>query len=195
MKNMNRQLQKLIPIPESPIDISGDGFKENCVQLGIDFPTDYVEFSGIYGSGATCVGIEGDGGDEEEFCPTYRWENFSVYRIGFKNYVDDFFERWDAMREGGDETSFGLFPEKGGLLPFGGRDDVYFTWRTIGKSSNWNVVVMWGFDENDFQEFDMGFSEFLYQLLMKKIEIEGFEPGWNPKTEINFETEVYSFPA
>jgi len=85
----------------------------------------------------------------------------------------------------------GLFPEPGGLLPFGHRDDKYFTWKTDGDPDRWRVVVIWRYDEEGYQEFNMGFLEFLVGFLTLEIHLPGFQLSWDPSTDLSFEPVIY----
>ncbi len=105
-----------------------------------------------------------------------------------------FLERQDAYRKAMEtfDVPLELYPEPGGLLPFGHRDDVYFTWKTDGKANDWKVIVIWLYQNDAYKSFDMGFCQFLTSLLKRKIQVPGFTSKWNPRKDITFEPEVYS---
>ena len=89
------------------------------------------------------------------------------------------------------DVELGLFPEPGGLLPFGHRDDLYFTWKTDGRPDEWKVVALWTYDHDGYKKYDMNFTSFLLNVLTRKTRVPGFTSAWDPKTDISFEPEVY----
>jgi hypothetical protein len=177
---MFSELRRLLPAPHSPIDTDESFLARNTRALGIRFPKDFIAYGKRYGSGTISV-------------KAYSWEIYSPFRPSYPKFVKHFFARQDAYRKACETTdlSLGLFPEPGGLLPFGHRDDVYFTWKTEGESDHWTVTVLWVYNQGGFQAFDMGFSQFLVQLLTRRIRVAGFKSKWSPKTDITFESEVY----
>ena len=178
---MFSDLRRLVPSPHSPIDTDESVLTINATKLSLRFPKDFLDYGKLYGSGTISVNV-------------YDWEIYSPFRLSYPTFVRRFFDRQDAYRKACETTSLplGLYPEPGGLLPFGHRDDVYFTWKTKGEPEQWTVTVLWEYSQGGFQEFNMGFSDFLVQLLTRRIRVAGFRSVWNPKTDIAFESEVYS---
>src|SRR5262245_4197011 len=177
---MIENLRKILPIPESPIDTDESVLKKIAKALKVHFPNDYLEFGRTYGSGTISVGV-------------YEWEIYSPFRLTYPDFVRHFFKRQDAFRRAAETTGLplGLFPEAGGLLPFGHRDDVYFCWKTDGDPNTWPVHVIWEYKEGGYQTFQLHFSEFLVALLTRKVTVAGFKSIWKPKKDITFQPEVF----
>jgi hypothetical protein len=177
---MTNKLRKILPVPVSPIDADESVLPKNMKTLGVHFPNNYLEYGRIYGSGTISVKV-------------YAWEIYSPFRPTYPKFVSRFFKRQDAYRKACETTNvaLGLFPERGGLLPFGHRDDVYFCWKTEGDPEAWIVVVLWEYQKGGYEVFEMSFAEFLVNLLTRKIRVAGFKSRWNPKTDITFVPEVY----
>ena len=80
----------------------------------------------------------------------------------------------EALRElkskhGEREVPYRLFPEPGGLLPFGideNGDGLY--WLTEGPPERWSIVVNEG-RAPEYQRFDMNLPEFLAAILARSI--------------------------
>lgn len=178
---MLNKLTSLIPMPTAPIDTSEKRLTAGSKALAVRLPADFLEYSRTYGSGTIST-------------QAYSWEVYSVFRRTYPAFVAKFFSRQDTYRRAMETTHLplGLYPEPGGLLPFGGRDSVYFCWRTIGEPDEWTVCVLWRYEERGFQLFDLSFSEFLVALLTRKIKVAGYRSRWNPKKDITFESEVYN---
>lgn len=178
---MIEQIQAIIPIPDNPIDIDEDSLQTTQSKLGIEFPADFLDYVRIYGSGTIVIG------------DVYDIEIYSPARKSFQDFVTKFADRQDRYRKatGNEGLPLGLYPEPGGLLPFGHRDDIYFSWKTLGTSDNWPIVVIWQYEPGGFQEFSLGFCTFLIELLTGNIRITPFRSVWNEQAEIQFETEVY----
>jgi hypothetical protein len=176
---MLRELRKLLPVPESPIDTDESVLAQNVEVLNVQFPEDYLSYGRVYGSGTISV-------------RSYSWEIYSPFRTSYPQFVNDFVEAQSVYREAMDNfhVPLGLFPEPGGLLPFGHRDEKYFTWKTDGQPDDWKVVEIWLYEDDGYQEFDMGFTEFLISVLKRTIQIPGFKSDWK-KTDISFTPEVY----
>jgi len=175
------KLTELIPIPTAPIDTSEKGLVAVSKALGVRFPADFLEYSRTYGSGTISAKV-------------YDWEIYSAFRRTYPEFVTRFVARHDAFRRAmeTEHIPLGLFPEPGGLLPFGRRDSVFFCWRTVGRPNDWTVGVIWEYQEGGFQLFDLNFSEFLTAFLARKLHVAGYTTKWNPKKDITFESEVYS---
>lgn len=146
-------------------------------ELGTELPADFIEYSCRYGTG--CIFVR----------DRHRWEMASACRPTFPDYVKEFFEHQDSCREGCDTShiDLALYPEEGGLLPFGNSDSTYFAWRTKGHPDDWNVVKLFDYDEDGYRDFDMNFSEFMGGLVSAKLQIGGICVDWNPKKDVYFE--------
>ena len=179
------ELKKILPIPADPIDTDESVLAQNMKKLGVEFPTDYLEYSRVYGSGK----IRAEG--------AYGWEFYSAFRPSLPEFISGFADTYGPLKDPESKLAQpNLFPEPGGLLPFGRRDDVYFTWKTEGSAKDWKVVVFWGWDsgageDKGRQEFDLNFSDFLVQMLTRKFIVAGFRTPWELETDLSFEPEVY----
>ncbi len=177
------KLHEILSPSNTPIDVEESQLEKTISELGVVFPIDYLKYSQVYGSGTIVVNEE------------YDWEIYSAFRPTFPRFVRRFFDRQDSYRKATENLHIplGLFPEAGGLLPFGHRDDVYFTWKTNGPPDEWTIVVLWLYQEGGYQEFAIGFVEFLVEFLCQRITLEPYQSAtWNPETDISFEPEVFS---
>lgn len=145
----------------------------------IPLPADFLQYSREYGKGTVGVGI-------------YSWTIHSVFHPSYPQFCEGFVWRKASFRisSGNADLPLGLFPEHGGLLPFGHRDDVYFTWKTDGEPDAWHVVVIWLYQPGGYQVFNMGFTEFIVALLTRKIRVAGYNSAWDPATDISFSSHV-----
>ncbi len=180
---MFEELRALIPPPESPIDIAPAQVKLNESALGIRFPSDYLAFGSVYGTGRVFVHL-----DEESF---YFWHIVSPGCSRYLEFVKKFSERHIEERDAYEsfDLPLGIFPESGGLLPFAHRDDLYFTWKTVRDPNDWTVVAIWAYDEGGYMTTDLSFSDFLVFFLTRKLVIKGYEP-WSTE-QILFRPEEF----
>ncbi|MCC9609092.1 SMI1/KNR4 family protein [Blastopirellula sp. JC732] len=171
----------IIPIPEFPIDVDENAMKATQLELGVELPSDFLAYARVFGSGTIVI-------DE-----TYDFEIYSPGRSTFIDFVRKFTDRQNQYRRatGNVNMPFGLFPEPEGLLPFGHRDDMYFAWKTKGDPSEWTIVVIWQFEPGGYQDFAIGFCEFLSGILRQKLRLAPFKTIWDDGAEIQFEPEVY----
>ncbi len=173
-------LQSILHPPSTPIDVDGEALKVNTKVLKTAFPDDFVRYSSLYGSGTIRVG-------------PYSWEIWSAARPNYQSIVSNFSQIHSDLRDALETHAvpLGLFPEAGGLIPFGVRSDVWFTWKTVGSPNEWKVVVLWSYETDSYQLLDMAFSEFLYKLLTRQISVAGFHSEWDV-ADITFTQDVFS---
>jgi len=174
------ELTNLLRPPESPIDVDEAFLRLNEAAFGIAFPKDFVEYSRIYGSGT--IGVT-----------AYSLEVYSAFRPTLPRFVDEFRYCKGEFRKAMQtfDVGLGLFPEPGGLLPFGHRDDHYVAWKTVGESNAWKVFSIWTYDWNGFKAHELTFAEFLVRMLRREIPMPGWRSGWNLETDISFRYEVF----
>lgn len=174
------RLQTVLRPPSAPIDVDRKALWANIESLRISFPDDFLQYSLLYGSGTIRVG-------------PYSWEIWSAARPSYPSTVANFSQIQSELRDALETHAvpLDLFPEAGGLLPFGIRSDVWFTWKTAGHPNEWKVVVLWSYEPDSYQIFDMPFSEFLFKLLTRQISVAGFHTEWNV-ADISFTQDVYS---
>jgi hypothetical protein len=149
-------LQAILKSPEQPRETpKQENWEEVVNRLSLPLPTDYRKYIELYGTGRI---------------DKFLWilNPFSV------NANLNLFEKvrveLDALRElqaSGEFLPYPLFPEKGGLLPFGITDngDVLH-WLTRGAPDEWQVVV----NESrapEYEEFRLGLADFLAQILSR----------------------------
>jgi hypothetical protein len=93
----------------------------------------------------------------------------------------------ELKKDWSDQHPYKLFPEPGGLLPFGGSDngDTLF-WLTLGEPDNWPIVVNAARD-SDYEKFECDMTDFITGVLTRQIRCsifpEGFpsaRPAFNP---------------
>jgi len=184
------EIQKIMPPPANPIDVDPAVLQRNLESLKLTsgLPEDYLRYATLYGSGSPRIHY-----DEPGLGP-HSWDFWSPARPTYPEIVADFFDTKNQYREAMEtfDIPLGLYPEPGGLLPFGvDNSGVWFTWKTIGIPKGWNVVVIYAYDYDEYEEFDMGFSEFLFQWLTKRLP----ERHWNTAewkvTGISFSQNIY----
>lgn len=174
------QLVALVPKPEQSIDIDPNVMHQNEKLLGVTFPSDYIKFALQYGSGELCL-------------ETYGWEIYSPARVNLPNFI----ARFRYTERGGPKpnqkitTPVDWYAQSGEYLPFGSRDAVYFTFKTIGQPDEWTIEVIWNLKQGESQHFDMGFSEFLVRMLKREITVGGFKSPWNV-SDVTYIPEVYN---
>lgn len=153
------RLKEILPPPELKKEASrADEWISVESTIGTELPSDYKEFIDLYGSGSIDRFLT-------IFDPFSRNEN--------TNLLDAIRTKLEALRELQDEfqseRKYAIFPEPGGLLPFGGTDngDVLF-WKTSGKPEAWSVVI----NESrapEYEEFSSCMTDFLVGVLTRTV--------------------------
>ncbi|MDM5247652.1 MULTISPECIES: SMI1/KNR4 family protein [unclassified Lysinibacillus] len=150
-------LEKLKTILSIPDKIYGAGdiakWKEAEKELGTKFPSDYKEFISIYGTGGVC-------GFLWIYSPFSSNENLNFF-IGSKEDNNAYFT---SKQEFPDDFPRNLFPEEGGLLPWGVTDngDV-LNWITSDNPEKWSILVYEGRSGVSY-EYKNSLAEFLYDV-------------------------------
>lgn len=134
-----QQLIQLMPPPASPIGLPVDWDKASQ-ELGIEFPEDYRKFIDTYGTGWIC-------------------DCLSVWKPPYRPLA------LETLRDCVGSSQYSVFPETGGLLPFGRTgDSEKINWVTKGLPNEW-TIVFWTCT-NEFHETNcIGVVAFLVQLL------------------------------
>lgn len=154
------RLIEVVPPPAAPFEAFSGPWEPIEAELGTVLPQDYKDFVRLYGSGyfmqflGICVPRSRN--------PNVRLE--SQAQVVCDTFVD--FDR--------EELPYPLWPNPGGLLPFGGTDngDELF-WLPRGAPADWGVVVwdraFWG-----FEAYDCGLTDFLAGLATGEIRPKEF---------------------
>lgn len=143
-----------VAAPKNPVATGPLAWGEIEARLGCALPDDYKEYIETFGLG--CLD-----GFLYVFSPFSENRNLNLFA-----QVET---RLAALRElkasSRDEVQYPLFPETGGLLPWGASDngDVLF-WLTEGQANEWGVVINAGRDAR-CEEYAGGMAYVLSQLL------------------------------
>lgn len=151
MTDINSLKQILTP-PTRPVEAVGD-WDAAEQDLGTGLPDDYKEFINTYGSGMISelpIMIYNPFADSIGFPLKEGVYGHHGIMFAYQTLIDDEFD-----------FGYDLFPEPGGLLPFGatGVGD-YLNWKTGGDPNSWHVVVS-GHCEREWHVFpEMGIVAF-----------------------------------
>lgn len=157
------ELLTILPPPEHPVE-PGDAtqWRQFEAATGLIFPPDYHAFINTYGTGHI----------EETIFP----HNPFCQRRGLRAYYN--YAQWAqeataiqaTKRRGGDEWfPFPVYPEAGGLLPWGSTSNGdRLLWRTAQRLEEWSVVVNETRSTN-FEVFACSVTAFIYGLLTGSI--------------------------
>lgn len=165
MRNYINKLKETLAIPENVYDTGNEKkWKEFEKETGISLPDDYKEFIGLYGTG----GI----GEFLWFLSPFTDDE----NVGFEIKTEAMLNAYNESRSSlPDEFKFNIYPEKNGLLPFAytdNGDELY--WQTASNFDDWSIVV-YESASPEYQQFNMSFSEFLYNLITGQIACEIFD--------------------
>src|SRR5579871_2413771 len=147
-KNKMRDLIKILKPPSTPLDRDESALARAERVLRLKFPSDFLEFGRIYGSGTIKT--------------AYSWEVWSPFRPTYPLIVLEFARIWNIFRDSMEvhDVPFGIFPEVGGILPFAkSADGDWVCWRTIGDPDDWDVVDFGQYQADGYELLNMGFSQ------------------------------------
>jgi hypothetical protein len=140
-------------------------------ELGLTLPPDYKAFIDAYGAG--CVG-------------EFLWVFHPTTANRYLNLREQLAGQLWALRvlrdEAGEAVPYALYPEPGGLVPWGATDngDVCY-WRTESADpAGWTVAV----NESrgpEWDEFPGSMTEFLVAILSLEHMVSVFPPGFPPR--------------
>lgn len=127
------RFSEVFPVPDTPVDVRGAGGWERVEEtLSLRLPGDYKWFIERYGTGCVSAFLW-------IFNPFTTNENLDLVR-----QVASLSEQYRRMKRelGEEEVPFPLYPEEGGLVPFGVSDngDVFFWLTDSTDPREWNVV-------------------------------------------------------
>lgn len=158
------KLTSILPPPAKPSK-TGDskGWSELERVLGSTLPMDYKKFISIYGTGGVDNFIW-------ILTPFVFDENVN-YLNRSKVMIDAYLE---IKRQFPEDYKHNVYPETGGLLPWGytdNGDELY--WLTNGAPENW-VVVVYESRMSGYHEYDMTMTEFLSQITSGQLISDAF---------------------
>ncbi|GAB4158226.1 MAG: hypothetical protein Tsb009_35380 [Planctomycetaceae bacterium] len=174
--------EELLIVPNAPIDTDESAIERSMGALGIRLPHDYLLFCDKYGSGSV-------------FTAGKRFELISAGRVTYPDFVRDFSERQGQFRDAMEthDVGLGLYPEKGGLLPFGKDDSgTYFCWDTHSSPDEWTVVVIWEYEDDGFKRLNCSYSGFVCGLLKGSQPHPLWGKKWKPILPVDYLPEIFS---
>lgn len=132
------ELVTIVPPPKAPIDAEGDWVSAEVV-VGTLYPTDFKQLIARYGSGRFFFD-----GHLEVFNP------LTLAGLARLKTVEKMLR---LQRDGGFGCTLPIYPEKGGLLPWGWDENGNtYTWLTKGKADKWPVVFLGhGYEDRPLQ--------------------------------------------
>lgn len=151
------KLKTILPVPDK-IYGAGDTsqWKEAEERLGVKFPSDYKKFLSVYGTG----GVGAIYGFIWIYSPFTSNENLHFF-IRSKEANNAYSTLKQSFPN---DFPRNLFPEKGGLLPWGVTDNGDgLNWLTSDDPEEWSIVVDDGYGNSC--EYKNSLTEFLYEIL------------------------------
>jgi hypothetical protein len=162
-------LKKVLPPPAKPVDTGGPTPDWAAVEAKIKtpLPADYKAFVTTYGSGTI-----------DEYFSVFT--PFAKTKRDLPTQIERQLGAMRQVRDAGEKMKYPLFPEPGGLLPWGLTDngDVFY-WLTTGAPDSWTVVTNVGRGP-DYEEFKMSMTDFLAGILSRKAKSEAFPEDFQP---------------
>ncbi|MFZ3007111.1 MAG: SMI1/KNR4 family protein [Phenylobacterium sp.] len=157
-------LIRVVPPPVAPDEAYAGPWEAIEADLGTGLPQDYKDFVRLYGFGSFM-----------EFVGVHVPVSWSPY-VRLQSEVRVI---CDVLRDDEDRP-YSLWPEPGGLLPFGKTDfGDYLLWLPRGPPDAWGVVV-WDRGMGEYEAFDCGLTDFLAGLATGDIEPKEFPEDMLP---------------
>ncbi|MDO8379894.1 SMI1/KNR4 family protein [Phenylobacterium sp.] len=157
-------LIRVVPPPAAPDEAYLGPWEAIEADLGTPLPQDYKDFVRLYGCG-----------DFMEFLGIH----VPVFWSPYVRLQSEVRVICDTLRDIQDRP-YPLWPEPGGLLPFGKTDfGDYLLWLPRGPPDAWGVVV-WDRGMGEFEAFDCGLTDFLAGLATGDIEPKEFPEDMLP---------------
>jgi hypothetical protein len=161
------ELLEVIRPPKRPFHAEGDWDSVES-QLGLRLPSDYKAYIAAYGGGTINGGLEIPS-------PFRAGEGVRRWWTGWAEFYPDIADSVD--------TPYPVFPQSGGLLPFGSFGDVNFlNWLTVGEPEQWPFVY-YHREDGFFEIKGLSSVEFVLEvvtrrspLLLQLDGVAGLEP-------------------
>lgn len=158
------RLVAIMPPPRTPTLPPGpDDWPSVERELGIGLPSDYKAFLATYGSGEINGLID------------VASPSFGMIRVRLSGFIHECLATLRAQRDAGMPGCYPIYPEPGGVLPWGGsgNGDLY-CWKTEPPDDpdRWPVVVH-GRDSGEWVEHPGPLTGYLVDLLEQRIEMPG----------------------
>ncbi|MBX3481976.1 SMI1/KNR4 family protein [Phenylobacterium sp.] len=156
-------LLRVVPPPERPGDPFPGPWRDIEAKLGTALPSDYKAFVRAYGRGKFMGHIWI--WTPRAWDPYDRLESMAPTVLKLFREDEDF--------------TFPLWPEPGGLLPFGSTlDGDYLAWTTYGSPDDWTVTVLdRGMGYQEAHTYGCGMTDFLAGVATGEIGAPAFHPG------------------
>jgi len=161
-------LISVVPPPSAPEEAYLGPWEAIEADLGTKLPQDYKDFVRLYGSGRFM-----------EFLGVHVPVSWSPY-VRLQSEVREICDTIGIVGSADDNLPYPLWPEPGGLLPFGKTDfGDYLFWLPRGPPDDWGVVV-WDRGMGHYEAFDCGLTDFLAGLATGEIEPKEFPENMLP---------------
>lgn len=173
---MNKEIYECLQRKIEVIKHSEKEWDKLQEQHNVFFPKDYIAFVDFYGGGAIDVflWIYTPWGENENInffeCAE---EVIEAYKISHDEFPDDF--------------PFKVYPENGGLLPFGGTDngDDFYWLKTGDNPDFWRIVVYDGRSTN-YYEYEMSLTDFIVGVITGDVQCEVLPDTWQGAKSLTF---------
>ncbi len=148
------KLHLIMPPPTEPVF---PGTENDWIvfqnRIGLTFPVEYFAVVNTYGSGHF---LDGEVKIANPFDPDYdRWVELELR----------------TLRDRQSNFPFPIFPESGGLYPFGlDGNGNSFVWKTDGPANTWPIVCLNGEDHWEAVKYTL--SDFLVRMASNSVEVD-----------------------
>jgi SMI1-KNR4 cell-wall len=165
------ELLRVLPPPKRPLDQRGDWASVEAA-LGLRLPSDYKEFISVYGSGRI--------GTSLVIANPFHWLRHGQ---SVRATWSDWAKFYPDIAEYGEVIPYPVYPQPGGLLPFGEFGDVnILNWLTVGEPDLWPFLY-YDRDQGFFEIKGLGAVEFILEavtqrspLMIRTNDESAFEP-------------------